>query len=232
MIRFCEERVAAAPGWRAGGAQLPALLHRLRDFATRLVDVHRGHRLRGAGQQGQRDRPGAGIHGQRRPAGPAATAGRGGRRPGRATLGDARRGRAPLRRAVDARGRAGPRAAGTVAVRPARLARRHWYRVLHSGPGRADGRDRAARPARQREHAVRAGGLGDQDRRPGAGRDPGGRGRVGRGSGRGCGVIRRQRAGAQPAPPAGRRAPAVRRGPRHAAARPLDPVGRRGRGLG
>src|SRR5579872_3469773 len=195
MIPFREGRVAAQAGRSPGRAELPAVLHRFRDLAARLLDVHRGDRLGGAGQPGQRDRARPGVHRHRHPPGPAAAAGRRGRRPARPAPGDDRRGHAPLRRPDGARGGAGHGAAAAVAVRPAGLARGHGHRILQPGPDRADGRDRAGRSARQRELAVRPGRLGDQDRRPGAGRGAGRPGRPGRGGGGGRGNLRRERAG-------------------------------------
>jgi len=44
--------MAAPPCRPAGRAELPAVLHRLRDLAARLVDVDGGDRLGGAGQRG------------------------------------------------------------------------------------------------------------------------------------------------------------------------------------
>ena len=69
----------------------------------------------------------------------------------------------------------------------------------------------------------------NHDNRPRAGRDPGRRGRAGRGGGRGRGVVRRQRAGAQPALPA---RPRARPSTRNGTGGPLDPAGRDGGGLG
>jgi hypothetical protein len=237
MIAFREGRVAAEPGRGPGRAELPALLRRVRDLPARLVDVYRGDRLGGTGQPGQRDRAGPGVYRHRRPPGPAAAVGRGDRRPARAAPGDDRRGRTPLRGPGDARGRTGRRAAAAVAVRPARLARGHGHRVLHPGPECPDGRDRAARPACQRELAVWPGRLGDQDRRPSAGRGAGRRGRVGGGGGGGRGHVRRERAGPQPAPTARRRARNNRnnrssRSSRNGARTSLDAPRRPGRRLG
>jgi hypothetical protein len=205
MIPFREGRVAAEPGRGPGRAELPALLRRVRDLPARLVDVHRGDRLGGAGQPGQRDRAGPGVYRHCRPPGLVAAVGRGDRRPARAAPGDDRRGRTPLRCPGDARGRAGRRAAAALAVRPARLARGHGHRVLHPGPECTDGRDRAAEPACQRELAVWPSRLGDQDRWPSAGRGAGRRGWVGRGGGGGRGYVRRERASPRPAPTAQRR---------------------------
>ena len=231
MIPFREGRVAAQAGRGPGGAELPAFLHRFRDVAARLVDVHRGDRLGGAGQPGQRDRAGPGVYRHRRPSGPASAAGRGDRRPARAAPGDDRRRRAPLRGPGGARGRIGHRAAAAVAVRPARVARGHGHRVLHPGLDRTDGRDRAAGSARQRELAVRTGWLDDQNRRPRAGRGAGRGGRVGRGRGGGRGDVRRQRAGSQPAPVARRRV-RTSGNARKGTAGSLDAPRRPGRGLG
>ena len=237
MISFREGRVAAEPGRGPGRAKLPALLRRLRDLPARLVDVHRGDRLGGPGQPGQCDGAGPGVYRHRRPPGPAAAVGRGDRRPARAAPGDDRRGRTPLRSPGDARGRAGRRAPAAVAVRPARLARGHGHRVLHPGPECADGRDRAAEPARQRELAVWSGRLGDQDRWPRAGRGAGRRGRFGRGGSGGRGDVRRERAGPQPASAAQPRARNSRtartsRKARNGTSGSLNAPRRRGRGLG
>ena len=230
MIPFREGRVAAEPGRGPGRAELPALLRRVRDLPARLVDVYRGDRLGGAGQPGQRDRAGPGVYRHRRPPGPAAAIGRGDRRPARAAPGDGRRGRTPLRCPGDARGRAGRRAAAAVAVRPARLARGHGHRLLHPGPDCPDGRDRAARPACQRELAVWPGRLGDQDRWPSTGRGAGRRGWVGRGGGGGRGHVRRERAGPQPAPTA--RSSRSSKSSRNGARTSLDAPRRPGRRVG
>jgi len=233
MIRFREGRVAAQPGGGPRRAELPALLRRVRDLPAGLVDVYRGDRLGGTGQPGQRDRARPGVHRHRRPPGPAAAVGRGDRRPARAAPGDDRRGRTPLRGPGGARGRAGRRAAAAVAVRPARLARGHGHRVLHPGPECPDGRDRAARPAGQRELAVWPGRLGDQDRRPSAGRGAGRGGRVGRGGGGGRGHVRRERAGPQPAPTArSNRSNRSNRSSRNETSTSLDAPRRPGRRLG
>ena len=123
-----------------------------------------------------------------------------------------------------------------VAVRAAGLARRDRDRVLLAGAERADGGDRAPRPARQRQRPVRAGRLGHQDRGPGAGRGSDRPGRAVRGGGRGRLQLPGQRAGPQPAPAAARRPRAKRRRGRPArGSRPgrvPGPVRRHGRGLG
>ena len=67
-------------------------------------------------------------------------------------------------------------------------------------PGRADGRDSAARSARQRERALRAGLLGHQDRRARPGRGARRPGRARDGGSRRRGVVHRQRDRPQPAP--------------------------------
>jgi hypothetical protein len=231
MIRFHEDRAAAEPGRGPGGAELPALLRRLRDLPVRLLDVHRRDRLGGAGQPGQRDRAGSGVYRHCRPPGLVAAVGRGDRRPARAAPGDDLRGRIPLRCSGDARGRTGLRAAAALAVRPARLARGHGHRILYPGPECTDGRDRAAEPACQRELAVWPSRLGDQDRWPSAGRGAGRRGRFGRGGRGGRGHVRRERAGPQPAPAAQRRARNSGNA-RYGTPSSLDAPRRRGRGLG
>ena len=85
--------------------------------------------------------------------------------------------------------------------------------------------------ARQRERAVRAGQVGDHDRRAGAGRCPRRPDRAGRRRGRGRGVLRGERAGAEPAPlPGGR--DGASRAPAGTSRGAPDPVARHGRGLG